>query len=46
MYDYGIIKPVKVILSREMGKRENSGVDKPKGYNTCTYGNITMKPPV
>jgi hypothetical protein len=33
MYEYGRLKPVKVILRKERGQRENNEGDKP---NQCT----------
>jgi hypothetical protein len=42
MYEYGPLKPVKVILRRGMGKRENNGGDEPNQVSFYTY----VKPPV
>jgi hypothetical protein len=36
MYEYGTLKPAKVILRRERGKRENNGEDEPNGVH-CMY---------
>jgi hypothetical protein len=43
MYEYGTLKPVKVILRRGRGKK--NGGDEPNwGYSMCVYRNVTTKP--
>jgi hypothetical protein len=37
MYEYGTLKPVKVILRRSMGKKENRGRDEPNWGTLYTY---------
>jgi hypothetical protein len=45
MYEYGTLKPVKVILRRGIRERENNGGDEPNwGTILCIYGSVTMKP--
>jgi hypothetical protein len=46
MYEYGILKPVKVILRRGRRKRDNNGENEPNRSAVHICGNVTMKPPV
>jgi hypothetical protein len=46
MYEYGTLKPIKVILRRERRKGENNGRGEPNWgtFIACIYGNVTVKP--
>jgi hypothetical protein len=37
MYEHGTLKPVKVILTREWGKRENNREDEPNWVTIYVY---------
>jgi hypothetical protein len=37
MYEYGTLKPVKVILRKRKGKRENNGLDEPNWSTINVY---------
>jgi hypothetical protein len=46
MYEYGILKHVKVILRREREKRENNGGDKPNWGTLYVYVGMSQRNPL